>query len=296
MKVHSKTTLFLNFALAALIGIAAGMPLGLHADDTEIYLGDSSLSTGVRPNVLFSLDTSGSMSDMDGGSSGLLYAINVLNGAAVYPNWDGARRNSLLLHRQDGKIAAVVRDGGDFLSAVAGAPEGAPQQHHGTDADGGIRDIERRPVPGAVIDIDKIHHAATGSEQPIDQVAGGAAEHQRQRTGEPLFITRNPPQPDDDEYTDTNGQGGEQPALPSPRIAKKAESGPRVVGQKEIEKREHRHRLVDGEPMLRQQLAALIGDGNGERKPQPAQASLISIPLRHPVTPALRPRPWRFAP
>jgi hypothetical protein len=88
MKVHSKTTLFLNFALAALIGIAAGMPLGLHADDTEIYLGDSSLSTGVRPNVLFSLDTSGSMSDMDGGSSGLLYAINVLNGAAVYPNWD----------------------------------------------------------------------------------------------------------------------------------------------------------------------------------------------------------------
>ncbi len=68
VKSCSKTFLFFNFALAALVGIAAGMPLGLQADDTEIYLGDSSLSTGVRPNVLFSLDTSGSMSGLDGGS------------------------------------------------------------------------------------------------------------------------------------------------------------------------------------------------------------------------------------
>jgi type IV pilus assembly protein PilY1 len=68
MKRHSKTFLFFNFALAALIGLAAGTPLELRADDTEIYLGNKSLSAGVKPNVLFILDTSGSMNSKDGGS------------------------------------------------------------------------------------------------------------------------------------------------------------------------------------------------------------------------------------
>ena len=66
MKSHSKKFLFLNFALAALIGTTAGMPLTLQADDTEIYLGDDTLSDATRSNVLFILDTSGSMSGTDG--------------------------------------------------------------------------------------------------------------------------------------------------------------------------------------------------------------------------------------
>ncbi len=36
MKTRSTTFLFVNFALAALIGIASGMPIQLQADDTEI--------------------------------------------------------------------------------------------------------------------------------------------------------------------------------------------------------------------------------------------------------------------
>jgi len=68
MTTRNKTVSFFNFALAALIGIAVGMPLTLQAHDTDIYLGDSALSTGVNPNVLFILDTSGSMSSKDGGS------------------------------------------------------------------------------------------------------------------------------------------------------------------------------------------------------------------------------------
>jgi type IV pilus assembly protein PilY1 len=65
MKAHGKTFLLFNFALAALIGIAAGMPLNLQADDTEIYLGDDTLSAATRSNVLFILDTSGSMKGTD---------------------------------------------------------------------------------------------------------------------------------------------------------------------------------------------------------------------------------------
>ena len=56
----------LTLAWAALLGCCAGLPVQVAADDTEIYLGADSISSGVLPNVLFILDTSGSMSDTDG--------------------------------------------------------------------------------------------------------------------------------------------------------------------------------------------------------------------------------------
>ena len=53
--------------LAAMaLGTIAGLPVQLSADDTEIYLGNVNVTAAVRPNVLFILDTSGSMSGMDG--------------------------------------------------------------------------------------------------------------------------------------------------------------------------------------------------------------------------------------
>ena len=56
----------LNLVLAGLVGLAAGLPIHLQAADTEIYLGDETLSEATRSNVLFILDTSGSMSGTDG--------------------------------------------------------------------------------------------------------------------------------------------------------------------------------------------------------------------------------------
>jgi type IV pilus assembly protein PilY1 len=56
----------LSFALAALTGVVAGLPLTIHADDTEIYVGNRAFDAGVRPNVLLILDTSGSMAANDG--------------------------------------------------------------------------------------------------------------------------------------------------------------------------------------------------------------------------------------
>jgi type IV pilus assembly protein PilY1 len=55
-----------SFAFAALAGICAGLPITIHADDTEIYVGNRAFSAAVRPNVLLVLDTSGSMAATDG--------------------------------------------------------------------------------------------------------------------------------------------------------------------------------------------------------------------------------------
>ena len=54
--------------IGLLLGAVAGLPGTASADDTEIYLGSDSLSEGVRPNVLFILDTSGSMSSSVSGT------------------------------------------------------------------------------------------------------------------------------------------------------------------------------------------------------------------------------------
>jgi len=56
----------LSFAFAALIGAVAGLPVTIHADDTDIYLTTGAVTGDVQANVLFVLDTSGSMKNKDG--------------------------------------------------------------------------------------------------------------------------------------------------------------------------------------------------------------------------------------
>ena len=58
-----------NFLIAALVGLTTGASTTSIADDTEIYLGSTADQEAIQPNVLFILDTSGSMSvsvDSDG--------------------------------------------------------------------------------------------------------------------------------------------------------------------------------------------------------------------------------------
>ena len=57
-----------HITLGLALGALVGLPPAAWADDTEIYLGSESLSEGVRPNVLFILDTSGSMSSSVSGT------------------------------------------------------------------------------------------------------------------------------------------------------------------------------------------------------------------------------------
>jgi len=53
------------FVLALFVGLSTGLavPESGRADDTEVYLGSTAVPATIRPNVLFILDTSGSMSE-----------------------------------------------------------------------------------------------------------------------------------------------------------------------------------------------------------------------------------------
>ena len=81
-----KRTRAISFAFAALIGITAGLPVTIHAVDTEIYVGSSSFSDNVIPNVLLILDTSGSMSNKDGGTVDRLDRVKTALNAATVVN------------------------------------------------------------------------------------------------------------------------------------------------------------------------------------------------------------------
>jgi type IV pilus assembly protein PilY1 len=59
---------FTHLAGAITLGLAIGIPANAPADDTEIYTGDN-VSEGIKPNVMFILDTSGSMGIFDGQST-----------------------------------------------------------------------------------------------------------------------------------------------------------------------------------------------------------------------------------
>ncbi|MFT5450093.1 MAG: type IV pilus assembly protein PilY1 [Gammaproteobacteria bacterium] len=65
METAMKPKNFANFTAATLLGLMVGIPASAPADDTEIYTG-SNLLEGAKPNVMFILDTSGSMSYRDG--------------------------------------------------------------------------------------------------------------------------------------------------------------------------------------------------------------------------------------
>lgn len=56
----------LRFLCALLAGLLIALSVPVHADDTEVYLGPRALREGVHPNILFILDTSGSMYSYDG--------------------------------------------------------------------------------------------------------------------------------------------------------------------------------------------------------------------------------------
>ncbi len=65
MKTRRHSLRLFNFLLAGIVGLAAALPVQVPADDTDIYLGSTTKIGSIQPNVLFVLDTSGSMSNTD---------------------------------------------------------------------------------------------------------------------------------------------------------------------------------------------------------------------------------------
>src|SRR5215472_6321117 len=70
----------------------------------------------------------------------------------------------------------------EFTGSSAHAARLAQQpqrEERDADADGGVRHVERRPVPRAPVDVDEVHHRAEA--RAVDQVADGAAEDETDR-------------------------------------------------------------------------------------------------------------------
>jgi type IV pilus assembly protein PilY1 len=134
----------ISFAFAALTGIFAGLPITIHADDTEIYVGNRSFSAAVRPNVLLVLDTSGSMAATDGQALDRLDRVKVA-------------LNAILDEVNDMNIgiARFHTPGGPILFPVAYVDEDA-------------QNVELGLIP-------EINQRLVGSENDAEQLGPGSA-------------------------------------------------------------------------------------------------------------------------
>src|SRR5712691_10222890 len=127
------------------------------------------------------------------------------------------------------------------LSSKARSPRSAPlfmeqpleDQQRRADRDGGIGDVECRPVPPHGVEIEEIDHLAEA--QPVDDVAERAAEDQRQ----PGVKHRSPRRAEKQHADDDGGderESDEQGRLPAGRVGEKAERRTLVEHQDQVEK------------------------------------------------------------
>jgi hypothetical protein len=84
-------------------------------------------------------------------------------------------------------------------------------------------------------------------------------------------VARQPVQPQGQHHTHHDSNDDKKPALPTARLAQKTERGATVVHQGEIERRQHRHRLMHDQLGAGQQLGDLIERDDHYREPQPFQ-------------------------
>ncbi|GMQ76261.1 MAG: hypothetical protein BMS9Abin01_1531 [Gammaproteobacteria bacterium] len=136
----------LSFALAALTGFAAGLPVIIHADDTEIYVGNSAFSDNVVPNILLILDTSGSMRSFDGGTVSRLDRVKTAL-TAILDEVTNVNIGLARFHDRGGPILFPVSD---LNSDVADVESGIIPEVNRRLA-GSANDAEEHNASGAVI-------------------------------------------------------------------------------------------------------------------------------------------------
>src|SRR5690606_31083372 len=89
-----------------------------------------------------------------------------------------------------------------FRAGAMHVDEAIEYEQHSTDRDGRIRDVECRPMPAAVIDIDEIDDVAM--QGAIDDVTECTTDNQGQRDRQELALPRRQaPQPGQHEYAHT---------------------------------------------------------------------------------------------
>ncbi len=106
-----------NLTLSVLLTLFAGMSI---ADDTEIYIGDASTSSGtILPNILFILDTSSSMTNMDGGTETRLDRMKEALRQIISTS-NNVNMGLMRFHKNGGPVLYPVKD----INMAAGDVDG----------------------------------------------------------------------------------------------------------------------------------------------------------------------------
>ncbi len=137
MKTRTYSLRLFNFLLAGLVGLAAALPVRVPADDTDIYLGSKTSIGAIQPNVLFVLDTSGSMSNTDDTDPEVTRLDRMKE--ALHTILDIATNINVGLmrfHRRGGPVLYPVSDiDADVCTVEGGCPDYVPDPDPGPDPD-----------------------------------------------------------------------------------------------------------------------------------------------------------------
>lgn len=117
-----------------------------------------------------------------------------------------------------------------------GEKQAVQHQHDGATDDCHVGDVEGRPVPGFVVEIEKIDDVTMHSA--INHIAQRAAHNQRQCSRQPALAgVRQAAQPEQNNSAHTQAEKDKKPALPAGRIRQKAEGRAGIVQQHQVKKR-----------------------------------------------------------
>src|SRR2546428_10927404 len=164
------------------------------------------------------------------------------------------------------------------FSSKARSPRSAPlfmekpleDQQPRADRDGGIGDVERRPMPAEGMEIEEVDHLAEA--QPVDEVAERPAQDQRQPAAKHRLRRRAQKQHADDDGGDER-ENDEQRRLPAGRVGEKAERRALVEYQDQGEEAAQRSPLAGREAAEHGPFGDLVFDDDRRCRREPAPVS-----------------------
>ncbi|MFK8084173.1 MAG: PilC/PilY family type IV pilus protein [Granulosicoccus sp.] len=161
------------FTAGVVLCLLCGFPGMTLADDTEVFFGNASSSGETRPNVMFVLDTSGSMRNTDGGSESRLERMkdavrqmitSDLDMNIGLMNYSGQEGGGPVLYPIT-TLTQVVCDGTDGITDCSGPQELADNIYL---VDGSYGDVEQNINTGGVNVTDPMTDLGYWSTVPVD--------------------------------------------------------------------------------------------------------------------------------
>jgi len=179
---HMRRHRALSFLIAALTGAVSGLPVDVHADDTEIYVGDGAAAEAVEPVITLILDTSGSMAATDGEPLDRLDRVKeALN--RILDEVDNVKIGLMRFHTPGGPVLFPASS----LDADSADVETGLSNEVNVRVTGSENDAEQNVATGAVIldstQLELVDTPAFGSEVSFVASVTQSSDDAEQETG-----------------------------------------------------------------------------------------------------------------